>query len=95
MTMVRLYPKNLSPQLISTFQIKLSFTMQNWQKGCNKAAQKGHADTVLVLYFHNVIAVAFDKKQIVNTPVNKTFKGDKNNPNIAGTTMKTYLFKLA
>ena len=47
--------------------------MQNWQKGCNKAAQKGHADTVLVLYCHNVIAVAFDKKQIVNTPVNKTF----------------------
>ena len=69
--------------------------MQNWQKGCNKAAQKGHADTVLVLYCHNVIAVAFDKKQIVNTPVNKTFKGDKNNPNVAGTTMKTYLFKLA
>ena len=72
MTIVELSKKFLTLTYFN-FSIKLSFTMQNWQKGCNKAAQKGHADTVLVLYFHNVIAVAFDKKQIVNTPVNKTF----------------------
>lgn len=89
MTVVKLSKKFLTSTYFN-FSNKIELYHANWQKGCNKAAQKGHADTVLVLYCHNVIAVAFDKKQIVNTPVNKTFKGDKNNPNIAGTTVKTY-----